>query len=281
MEGTLQNENKLVGTLPSGNSLVGGMATVFAKDGEDGNDGYSPIISVVTIEGGHRITIVDAEGTKYFDVMDGADGTMVFEDLTADQKASLKGDPFTYEDFTPEQLAALKGEKGDKPTIESTETSDGIVLIIDGDEDNQLFLPFGRDGENIESIEQTKTSDVSGGENEITITTDVGREFKFIVKNGAKGDIGNSGVYVGSGNPTDGENVQIDPTAGDTFTIPDVLQTTGNSEVDTMSQKAITEAIASIGGGLNITDDGNGNVTITASGGVSITDDGNGNVVIE
>jgi hypothetical protein len=38
--------------------------------------------------------------------------------------------------------------------------------------------------------------------------------------------------------------------------------------------------VTSSGGGLNITDDGNGNVTITTSGGVSITDDGNGNVVI-
>lgn len=33
-------------------------------------------------------------------------------------------------------------------------------------------------------------------------------------------------------------------------------------------------------GGLSITDDGEGNVTITSSGSVSITDDGNGNVVI-
>jgi hypothetical protein len=47
----------------------------------------------------------------------GTDGTMTFEDLTDEQKATLKGekgDPFTYEDFTPEQLSALKGEKGDK-----------------------------------------------------------------------------------------------------------------------------------------------------------------------
>lgn len=77
----------------------------------------------------------------------GADGTMTFEDLTAEQKESLrgpqgiqgiqgiqgekgdkgdkgdtgstgpkgdKGDAFTYSDFTAEQLAALKGEKGDK-----------------------------------------------------------------------------------------------------------------------------------------------------------------------
>lgn len=35
------------------------------------------------------------------------------------------------------------------------------------------------------------------------------------------------------------------------------------------------------GGSITVTDDGNGNVTITASAGVTITDDGNGNVTIE
>ena len=34
-------------------------------------------------------------------------------------------------------------------------------------------------------------------------------------------------------------------------------------------------------GGITVTDDGNGNVTISTSGGVSITDDGNGNVTIK
>lgn len=34
------------------------------------------------------------------------------------------------------------------------------------------------------------------------------------------------------------------------------------------------------GGGLNITDDGNGNVTVESTGSVSITDDGEGNVTI-
>lgn len=34
-------------------------------------------------------------------------------------------------------------------------------------------------------------------------------------------------------------------------------------------------------GGITVTDDGNGNVTIVSTGGVSITDDGNGNVVIK
>lgn len=41
------------------------------KDGENGTDGVSPIVTVDDIEGGHRITITDVDGTKTFDVMDG------------------------------------------------------------------------------------------------------------------------------------------------------------------------------------------------------------------
>ena len=39
-------------------------------------------------------------------------------------------------------------------------------------------------------------------------------------------------------------------------------------------------AVAGGGGGLSVTDDGEGNVTITTMGGVSVTDDGAGNVTI-
>lgn len=40
-------------------------------NGTDGADGVSPTIAVVDINGGHRVTITDANGTQTFDVMDG------------------------------------------------------------------------------------------------------------------------------------------------------------------------------------------------------------------
>lgn len=40
-----------------------------------------------------------------------------FEDLTPEEKASLKGDPFTYEDFTPEQLESLRGPAGEDGSV--------------------------------------------------------------------------------------------------------------------------------------------------------------------
>lgn len=43
-------------------------------DGEDGDDGFSPTITVTSIDGGHRVTITDANGTKSFDIKDGAQG---------------------------------------------------------------------------------------------------------------------------------------------------------------------------------------------------------------
>lgn len=42
--------------------------------GEDGADGFSPTVSVESIEGGHKVTITDAEGAHEFNVMDGASG---------------------------------------------------------------------------------------------------------------------------------------------------------------------------------------------------------------
>ena len=43
-------------------------------NGQDGEDGVSPTVSVATITGGHRVTITDVNGSKSFDVMDGEDG---------------------------------------------------------------------------------------------------------------------------------------------------------------------------------------------------------------
>lgn len=42
--------------------------------GGNGLDGFSPIVDVEEITGGHRITITDIDGTKTFDVLDGVDG---------------------------------------------------------------------------------------------------------------------------------------------------------------------------------------------------------------
>ena len=42
--------------------------------GGNGLDGFSPIVDVEAIEGGHRVTITDIEGTESFDILNGVDG---------------------------------------------------------------------------------------------------------------------------------------------------------------------------------------------------------------
>lgn len=83
--------------------------------------------------------------------------------------------------------------------------------------------------------------------------------YEIAVKNGFEGSEEEwlisliRGVYVGSGFAPAGTVLQVDnKAAGDTLTVPDVLQTTGNSEEDTMSQKAITEAINEVASKVSI-----------------------------
>lgn len=69
-------------------------------------------------------------------------------------------------------------------------------------------------------------------------------------------------------------------------TLEEISKSIGDLSMLTTDDKAnlvvaINEAARKGGsGGLAVTDDGFGNVTITSSGSISITDDGNGNVVI-
>ncbi len=54
---------RLSSSVPSGGGTGGG-----------GQDGFSPIITVTSIIGGHRVTVTDVNGTQSFNVMDGANG---------------------------------------------------------------------------------------------------------------------------------------------------------------------------------------------------------------
>lgn len=80
-------------------SLVNAINELYRKGGSDegggnGIDGFSPIVNITEIDGGHRVTITDAEGKKTFDVLDGKEGdsyTLTDADKTeiAEQAAAL------------------------------------------------------------------------------------------------------------------------------------------------------------------------------------------------
>ena len=57
-----------------GDTGATGATGATGQAGADGQDGVSPTVTVDAIEGGHRVTITDANGTQSFDVMDGVDG---------------------------------------------------------------------------------------------------------------------------------------------------------------------------------------------------------------
>jgi lysophospholipase L1-like esterase len=51
---------------------LGQIKATYLGGGAAGKDGVSPTVEISEIEGGHRVSITDKDGTKSFDVMDGA-----------------------------------------------------------------------------------------------------------------------------------------------------------------------------------------------------------------
>jgi endonuclease YncB( thermonuclease family) len=112
----------------------------------------------------------------------GKDGTMRFEELTEEQRESLRGPKgdqghaFTYEDFTAEQLEALRGPKG----------ADGTMTFADltAEQKESLRGPAGKDGapftyedftaEQLEALRGSKGADGAAatinGVNALTLT---------------------------------------------------------------------------------------------------------------
>lgn len=91
------------------------------QDGADGKDGISPTVSIEVIDGGHRVTITDASGTKSFEVKNGQDG----QDGApgADGKDGEDGyTPVKGEDyFTPEEVAEVAQQAADLVEIPTPE----------------------------------------------------------------------------------------------------------------------------------------------------------------
>ena len=81
--------------------------------GSAGSDGISPVVSVETISGGHRITITDAERAQSFDVLDGASGSGSGDMTKAvyDPKGKAQ-DIFAYADAKQAKITASGIIKG-------------------------------------------------------------------------------------------------------------------------------------------------------------------------
>lgn len=101
--------------------------------GETGEDGISPTVTVEPIEDGYKVTITDRDGAHEFELHNGqkgADGTMTFEDLTPEQKASLKGDPGEPGKDGAQGPEGPQGEPG-KDGAQGEPGKDGISPVVD------------------------------------------------------------------------------------------------------------------------------------------------------
>ena len=59
------------------------------ENGKDGKDGFSPTVEAVEIEGGHEVTITDAQGPKRFEVNDGKTPVKGTDYYTSEDKEEL------------------------------------------------------------------------------------------------------------------------------------------------------------------------------------------------
>ena len=145
--------------------------------GGSGADGFSPTITVTAITGGHRVTITDVNGTRYFDVLDGVNG--------ADGAQGPTG---------PQGAAGEDGEDGVSPTVAVTEITGGHrVTITDADGTHVFDVMDGEQGEQgadgapgADGYSPTVTVTEIAGGHRVTIT-DVNGTRYFDVMDGADG----------------------------------------------------------------------------------------------
>ena len=240
-------------------------------------------------EGGHYTKMQKTFGViprpKPDDYAYTEDEVLTFGTLLEEAKASgmfdgPKGDPFVYEDFTEEQLEALRGPKGEKGDPGGVVSEEQIAEAVD------KYLAENPIEVGAAAFVVTLTNPRGTYEADHTL-----KEIQAALEDG-------SSVYC----LVDGYQMPFVGIVMDVYNFssmvtvegkPTLIQAFGGSggggsggvSVDSwsVSRTAMaTEADIPGGGsgGLSITDDNEGNVTITSSGSVSITDDGEGNVVI-
>lgn len=153
-----------------------GYTPIKGKDYFDGEDGISPVVEVTPITGGHRVTITDANGRKYFDVMNG------------DGSGGNGGENGGY--YIPAVVDAILSwtpSKSDMPAVPSAD--------IKGPKGDEGYTPVkgkdyfdGEDGTSV-TVESVSTSSADGGSNVVTFSD--GKT--MTVKNGSKGSTGDPG----------------------------------------------------------------------------------------
>lgn len=190
---------------------------IAAKDaGEfDGDDGISPTITVTSVTGGHKLTVVDINGGTEFVVSDGVSPTVSVSDTSAGH----------------------------------------TVAITDANGTKTINLTDGEDGASIETITRTAGTGAAGSDDTYTIALTDGRTSTFQVHNGTDGtgagDMTTS-VYDPQRKNTDifayVDNVSSSITTGDTTTLNSAKAyadgLAGNYDTKGSADQALTDAKA-------------------------------------
>lgn len=167
-----------------------GAAGKDGSPGTAGEDGFSPTVSVSAIDGGHRISVTDAGGTKSFNVMDGSDGQ--------DGSPGAAGED--GKDGTSVTVTSVSESNEDGGTNVVT-FSDGKKLNIKNGSKGSDGAPgadgspgaAGKDGTSV-TVSSVTESTEDGGTNVVNFSDGT----KLNVKNGGKGSDGAPGAGVKS-----------------------------------------------------------------------------------
>ena len=148
--------------------------------GEDGEDGFSPTISVSEITGGHKLTITDINGEKSVDVMNGKDGISL-------SKAEINSDGnlvLTFSNGSAVNVGKVVGSDGKSPTVEVSKSGKvTTVRITDANGTKTATINDGADGTSV-TVSSVSESTASGGSNVVTFSD--GK--KVSIKNGKDAD---------------------------------------------------------------------------------------------
>lgn len=166
-------------------------------------DGISPVVSVSSITGGHRITITDKEGAKTVDIMDGSDGDpgdpgrgISSIARTSGNGAAGTTDTYTimYTDNTTGTFSVYNGADGSpgtSPTVAVSDIAGGHRITITDKEGTKTVDVMdgsnGDPGRGITSVKRTSGTGAAGTMDIYTITYSDNTTSTFSVYNGADG----------------------------------------------------------------------------------------------
>ena len=241
-------------------------------NGQNGEDGFSVVVSVSDIDGGHRVTFTDIDGQKTIDVMDGENGngiksavlnddytlTLTFDNDTSYTTPSIRG------------VEGRRGEKGDPITVEKvTESStDGGVNVVEFSDGSKLNVRNGSVGSpgepgfsptvNISKSEKVTTIKITDKNGEKTATINDG-------SNGTSVTVSNVSESTASGGTnvvTFSDSKKVNIKNGNDGKTP-VRGTDYWTEAD--QESIVQQVIAALGTPVFGTVDANNNIVLTGN----------------